>query len=85
MGKGWLVVLVGLAWCTPAKADEVPLWGRWERAFTAAKGAGERTELLVELTAPSGKAQAVPGFWDGGLTWRVRFGGVLLALHGWAG
>jgi hypothetical protein len=74
MAKRWLVVLVGLAWCAPAKsAEQVPLWGRWERAFTAAKGAAERTELLVELTSPSGKAHSAPGFWDGGLTWRVRF------------
>jgi len=30
-------------------------------------------ELNVVFTSPSGKSYAVPGFWDGGRTWRVRF------------
>ena len=30
-------------------------------------------ELNVLFTSPSGKQVVVPGFWDGGRTWRVRF------------
>ncbi|MEI7728494.1 MAG: DUF5060 domain-containing protein [Verrucomicrobiota bacterium] len=30
-------------------------------------------ELNVVFTSPSGKKFVVPGFWDGGKTWRVRF------------
>ena len=30
-------------------------------------------ELNVVFTSPSGKQYPVPGFWDGGKTWRVRF------------
>lgn len=49
-------------------------WERWEQAFTAEEQAdGQRLELLVELTAPSGEEHTVRGFWDGGDTWRVRF------------
>src|SRR5262245_11281246 len=61
---------------TPAAppADEpVPLWGRCEASFTADEGALPETEFGVEVTSPSGRARVVPGFWDGGRTWRVRF------------
>jgi hypothetical protein len=30
-------------------------------------------ELSVAFTSPTGKMYVVPGFWDGGRTWRVRF------------
>ena len=30
-------------------------------------------DLNVVFTSPSGKSYRVPGFWDGGKTWRVRF------------
>lgn len=56
-----------------AHADAIPLWGRWEQAFRAASTASPETELMIELTAPSGKVVTVRGFWDGGVTWRVRF------------
>ncbi|HWI58937.1 MAG TPA: DUF5060 domain-containing protein, partial [Bacillota bacterium] len=32
-----------------------------------------QADLSVLFTSPSGKTWAVPGFWDGGRTWRVRF------------
>src|SRR4029077_7339118 len=56
-----------------AGAQSVPLWGRWEHAFTASTTAVPETELAVELTSPSGRVFSVAGFWDGGVTWRVRF------------
>jgi hypothetical protein len=31
------------------------------------------TDLSVAFKSPSGKVLTVPGFWDGGKTWRVRF------------
>src|SRR6266850_5617850 len=56
-----------------ANAQTIPLWGRWEHAFSASTSAAPETELAVELTSPSGKVFTVAGFWDGGVTWRVRF------------
>jgi hypothetical protein len=56
-----------------ANAQTIPLWGRWEHAFSAKTSAAPETELTVELTSPSGKVFTVAGFWDGGVTWRVRF------------
>jgi hypothetical protein len=52
--------------------NDAPLWGRWERAFTAEPRARPETTLVVELLAPSGQERSIAGFWDGGSTWRVR-------------
>src|SRR5690349_3307331 len=52
--------------------NDAPLWGRWERAFTAEPQARPETALVVELLAPSGQERSIAGFWDGGSTWRVR-------------
>jgi hypothetical protein len=56
-----------------ANAQTIPLWGRWEHSFSASTTATPETEFTVELTSPSGKVSTVAGFWDGGVTWRVRF------------
>jgi hypothetical protein len=45
----------------------------WEETFTAKADAPSTTDLRVEFTSPNGKTTTVPGFWDGGKTWRVRF------------
>ena len=54
---------------------EVPRWGLFEAAFTGSGVAGNplQTELRVTFTAPSKRSQTVRGFWDGGVSWRVRF------------
>ena len=56
-----------------ARAQSVPLWGRWEQTFTASTTAVPETQLAVKLTSPSGRVFTIAGFWDGGVTWRVRF------------
>lgn len=54
----------------------VPQWQRTELAFT---GTGTyanpvtQVNLMVTFTGPSNQVYNVPGFWDGGNTWRVRF------------
>jgi hypothetical protein len=30
-------------------------------------------KVIADFTGPSGRTLAIPGFWDGGSTWRVRF------------
>ena len=58
-------------------ADPVVVkWGRFEQSFES----GARYEnplqdaaLNVAFVSPSGETSRVPGFWDGGKTWRVRF------------
>jgi hypothetical protein len=69
------LVLLALAVVSQAPAQEaaVPLWGRWEAAFTAAEDTSPDTDFAVEVTSPSGRRHVAPGFWDGGRTWRVRF------------
>jgi hypothetical protein len=50
----------------PARAETVPLWGRWQQVFTAASAAAPETEFSVELASPSGTVHSIWGFWDGG-------------------
>jgi arylsulfatase A-like enzyme len=49
------------------------VWGRWEQLFTAAEKASPDTAFNVAITSPKGEKIEIPGFWDGGTTWRVRF------------
>jgi hypothetical protein len=54
---------------------QVARWTAYELTFASER---ERTDpfwdvdVRVELTAPSGRAFAVDGFWDGGRDWRAR-------------
>jgi hypothetical protein len=50
-----------------------PLWGRWKHTFVAGMTAAPDTELVVELTAPTGRPHTISGFWDGGTRWGARF------------
>jgi len=71
--KRFLLATLLLTLPVGAKAQTVPLWGRFERAFTAQGDATPETDFGVEFRSPSGKLRDVLGFWDGGRTWRVRF------------
>ncbi len=73
-----LVICLFFSVCVSAQSANkkaVALWGRWEKAFTAAARTNPDPSigLLVRLTAPSGKVHKVSAFWDGGRIWRVRF------------
>ena len=52
---------------------QTPKHGRFETTFTANDQPAPNTELNVTFTSPSGKSRVVPGFWDGGRTWKVRY------------
>ena len=52
--------------------DSSTVWKRWEGEFHAVGRSEPSTEVLVEFVSPSGKRRTIPGFWDGGDTWRVR-------------
>jgi hypothetical protein len=67
------LVFAALAAVAPGADESVPLWGRFETAFSAAEGTSPDADFAVEFTSPSGRRRTVPGFWDGGRTWRVRF------------
>ncbi len=60
----------------PATAqDTLPLWGRFEAAFTSTvryDNPPQEATLTVTFRSPSGRELSVDGFWDGGATWRVR-------------
>ncbi|MGF1583105.1 MAG: DUF4038 domain-containing protein [Gemmataceae bacterium] len=52
---------------------KMALYDRWEGTFTADKEVDWQTQFVAHLVSPSGKKHNVPGFWDGGKTWRIRF------------
>jgi len=61
------------------KKGRVPVvakWGRFEQSFKSAiaySNALQEARLTVSFTSPLGTTHQVDGFWDGGMTWRVRF------------
>jgi len=61
----------------PAAVDVVTeTWRAAEITFESAKAYADPlndAEVNAVFTSPSGRAYTVPGFWDGGRTWRVRF------------
>ena len=76
LAGGLLLLLAGCARMQPSgDLETVPVWGRWEQALTAEETVDEEVDLqlAVELTSPSGETHRVPGFWDGGSAWKVRF------------
>jgi len=60
-----------------AAGAAVHRWGRFESLIELElpKEADplRQVQLEAEFTGPSGQRRMVPGFWDGGTTWRVRF------------
>jgi hypothetical protein len=58
------------------KMPVTPKWGRFEASFKstlAYSNPVQDASLTVVFTSPLGEVFRLPGFWDGGRTWRVRF------------
>lgn len=67
-------LIAGLSFAVALRAAQV--WRLEEIALTATHppaGPAIDVAVLVEFTAPDRTLVRVPGFWDGGLDWRVRF------------
>jgi len=58
-------------------AQDVPVWGRFEAAFTAARDYDnplyDVPRFAVHFTSATGRKKTVNAFWDGGRSWKVRF------------
>jgi len=68
--------LPSLAAAASGKVPVVPKWQRFERVFKSTvlySNALCDATLTVTFTSPLGRTIDVPGFWDGGRVWRVRF------------
>jgi len=70
--------------------ERVLQWSIWEQSFTASRPAtpaeftARTPHLAVTFTHPaSGTALTLPGFWDGGATWRVRFAPTIAGEWAW--
>lgn len=74
---GLALLAFGTGTMTAAAASgDVPRWSTFEHAFTSSTtytNPLQQAEVTVTFTSPSGVKQVVPGFWDGGTTFRVRF------------
>ncbi len=76
-----LLLSLGPSGCTtPPHASPrgpvVPKYDRFERTFQSVipyVHPLQDVQFTVTFTSPSGESRTVDGFWDGGLTWRVRF------------
>ncbi len=65
--------------------EEVLQWGQFERILTSTNHYSDEEKYRdVDLTAtfvgPEGQTFTVPGFWDDGSTWRIRFSPPTLGL-----
>ena len=59
-----------------ANAASVPKWDRFEQSFESTASYAnpvQEATLTATFVSPSGDKTTVPGFWDGGKTWRIRF------------
>jgi hypothetical protein len=75
--RGWTFLLFLTCAVTSLAADKtVPKYQRFEAAFESSAtyaNPPQEASLTVTFTPPQGDKLKVPGFWDGGKTWKVRF------------
>src|SRR4026207_940108 len=70
------LAVVAMAVTAVAAEKSVPLYQRFEQSFESAANyanPAQEASLLATFTSPSGSKLKIPGFWDGGKTWRIRF------------
>jgi len=73
-----LSALLALAAATTALAADksVALYQRFEQSFESAAtyaNPPQEASFTATFTSPTGAKLKIPGFWDGGKTWRIRF------------
>ena len=59
-----------------AAIRQVPKWAKFEQSFASSTDYGnplQEAEMFVMFRSPNGEELLVPGFWDGGGAWKVRF------------
>ena len=86
--SGFLVIMVLLPCLSimAAAEDTVERWRMHEISFTAQAAYAypfNDASLDVTFTGPDGAEMVMPGFWDGGDTWRVRFAPTEAGLWSW--
>src|SRR6266511_3287960 len=75
LSSGWWILLLCLS--TGLAADKsVPKYQRFEATFDSSAtyaNPPQEAALTVTFSPPQGDKLKVPGFWDGGKSWKVRF------------
>jgi hypothetical protein len=72
---GSIVTLAGACLATGCAKTDLSMWQVHEITLTATVSHAHpaQVELWATFQGPDGETIQVPGFWDGGDTWRVRF------------
>jgi len=73
-----VIQVAALLFGVPALAQsEARLWTKVEKELRSAKAYADPLYEVSSFTAtfrsPSGRARKISGFWDGGITWKIRF------------
>ncbi|MCF7669295.1 MAG: DUF4038 domain-containing protein [Verrucomicrobia bacterium] len=74
-----MVIGVLLSGCSTGREEAVTViskWGRFEQAFRSTVEYAnpiQTVDFKVKFVSPMGEERVVDGFWDGGMTWKVRF------------
>lgn len=72
----FVLAVLTLASSVASHAASIARYGRFEQAFesaTAYANAPQEASLTATFTGPDGRKVKVPGFWDGGKAWKIRF------------
>ncbi len=71
------MTLTGRGWTDREESmTQVSQWTRFQTQFTSSadyENPVQDVRVQVDFTAPDGGKHTIPGFWDGGRTWKVRF------------
>src|SRR5580765_2594175 len=78
-GAAFLFLGAVLVASAATRSIRLPVAGKWERfevklkSDVAYTNPPHQAEINGIFVSPNGERMVVPGFWDGGKTWRVRF------------
>jgi hypothetical protein len=70
------LLVLALAWVGQAADSSMATYARFEQSLESSANYAnpvQEASVTAKFTAPNGSTATVPGFWDGGKTWRVRF------------
>ena len=82
-----LSVLIPLGCGAAFPTGDVPRYGIFERSFTHSGSYGNPyrdVSAAATFIQPDGRSQAIPLFWDGGSTWKVRFSPDAIGSWSWS-
>ncbi len=76
-----LLLITVICWATACRtaapgSPQISKWAKFEQVFASSAAYAnplQEAEMFVTFRSPLGEEMVVPGFWDGGSVWKVRF------------